>query len=89
QILHVQTGNTILLTLPPAHRKNPLTLKLFFLLVKPYIEAAIAFFKSIDVEVVYQNFGQYCSEQLGWFHCAKITLYSDIISGPPEKSADP
>ena len=63
--------------------------KLFFLLVKPYIEAAIAFFKSIDVEVVYQNFGQYCSEQLGWYHCAKITLYSDITSRPPEKSADP
>lgn len=31
--------------------------KLLFLLVKPYIKAGIAFFKSIDVEVVYQDFG--------------------------------
>ena len=50
--------------------------KLLFLFVKPYIKAAIAFFKSIDVEVVYQDFGEDGSEQLIWFHFAKITLYS-------------
>ena len=50
--------------------------KLLFLLVKPYIKAGIAFFKSIDVEVVYQDFGEDGSEQLIWFHFAKITLYS-------------
>ena len=38
--------------------------KLLFLLVKPYIKAGIAFFKSIDVEVVDQDFGEDCSEQL-------------------------
>ena len=37
------------------------------------------FFKTINVEVVYQHFGENCSEQLVWFHFAKITLYSDII----------
>ena len=31
--------------------------KLLFLLIKPYVEAGIAFFKSFNVEVVYQNFG--------------------------------
>lgn len=31
--------------------------KLFFLLIKPYVEAGIAFFKSFNVEVVYQDFG--------------------------------
>ena len=36
--------------------------KLLFLLVKPYIKAAIAFFKPIDVEVVYQDFEEDCSE---------------------------
>ena len=35
--------------------------KLLFLLVKPYVEAGIAFFKAFNVEVVYQNFGEDCS----------------------------
>ncbi len=54
----------------------PVFAKLLFLLIKPYVQAGIAFFKSINVEVVYQDFGQDCSEQLVWFHFAKITLYS-------------
>ena len=45
----------------------PVFAKLLFLLVKPYVQAGIAFFKSINVEVVYQDFGQDCSEQLVWF----------------------
>ena len=36
--------------------------KLLFLLIKPYVEAGIAFFKSFNVEVVYQDFGEDCSE---------------------------
>ncbi len=36
--------------------------KLLFLLVKPYVKTGIAFFKSINVEVVYQHFGEDCSE---------------------------
>ena len=36
--------------------------KLLFLLIKPYVETGIAFFKSIDIEVVYQHIGQYGSE---------------------------
>ena len=30
--------------------------KLLFLLIKPYVEAGIAFVKSFNVEVVYQDF---------------------------------
>ncbi len=47
--------------------------KLLFLLIKPYVQAGIAFFKSINVEVVYQDFGQDCSEQLVWF-CKDNTI---------------
>ncbi len=54
----------------------PVFAKLLFLLIKPYVQAGIAFFKPINVEVVYQDFGQDCSEQLVWFHFAKITLCS-------------
>ena len=36
--------------------------KLLFLLIKPYGETGIAFLKSIDIEVVYQDIGQYGSE---------------------------
>lgn len=54
----------------------PVFAKLLFLLIKPYVQAGIAFFKSINVEVVYLDFGQDCSEQLVWFHFAMITLYS-------------
>lgn len=32
-----------------------------FLLVKPYVKTGIAFFKSINVEVVNQDFGKDCS----------------------------
>lgn len=31
--------------------------KLLFLLIKPYVEARIAFSKAFNVEVVYQDFG--------------------------------
>ncbi len=54
----------------------PVFAKLLFLLIKPYVQAGIAFFKPINVEVVYQDFGEDCSEQLIWFHFAKITLCS-------------
>ena len=63
--------------------------KLLLLLIKPYVEAGIAFFKSFNVEVVYQHFGQDCSEQLVWFHFAKITLYSDISSAHRENPLTP
>ena len=63
--------------------------KLLFLLIKPYVQAGIAFFKSINVEVVYQDFGQDCSEQLVWFHFAKITLYSDIFLAHRENPLTP
>ena len=48
--------------------------KLLFFLIEPYVKSGIAFFKSIDVEVVYQDFGENGSEQLIWF--CKDTLYS-------------
>ncbi len=31
--------------------------KLLFLLIKPYVEAGLTFFKSFNIEVVYQDFG--------------------------------
>ncbi len=51
----------------------PVFAKLLFLLIKPYVQAGIAFFKSFNVEVVYQDFGQDCSEQLVWF-CKDNTI---------------
>lgn len=36
--------------------------KLFILLIKPNVETAIAFFKAVNVEVVYQDFGEDGSE---------------------------
>lgn len=50
--------------------------KLLFLLIKLYVEVGIAFFKSINVEIVYHDFGQDCSEQLVRFHFVKMALYS-------------
>uniref|UniRef100_UPI0025B761D7 hypothetical protein n=1 Tax=uncultured Muribaculum sp. TaxID=1918613 RepID=UPI0025B761D7 len=38
---------------------------------------------------VYQDFGQDCSEQLVWFHFAKITLYSDIFLAHRENPLTP
>lgn len=51
----------------------PVFAKLLFLLIKPYVQAGITFFKSINVEVVYLDFGQDCSEQLVWF-CKDNTI---------------
>ena len=46
------------------------------LLVKPDVETKVFLFKVDNVKVVYQHIGKDGTKKLGWFHDAKVQLYS-------------